>query len=162
MNFDRVLDHVYVGSYPESVADVDRLKQELGITAVLSLQTDEDADRFGVDWPWFQTHYHQAAIELRRVPVRDFDPHDLQEKLPACVEVLRGLLQAGHTVYVHCTAGAGRSPNVVIAYLHWVQRWDLDEAVDHVCHRRACSPDPDLIRWAGKELHRDLRSAGQD
>jgi len=162
MDFDQVLDHVYVGSYPELVTEIDRLKRELGVTAVLNLQTDEDLDRFGMHWPWLQARYGQSGIELRRVPVRDFDPDDLQDKLVECVGVLDELLQAGHTVYVHCTAGAGRSPNVVIAYLHWVKQWDLDEAIDHVGNRRPCAPNPEAIRLAGRRFDGDSGAAGQE
>jgi len=162
MDFDQVLDHVYVGSYPEFDTEIDRLKRELGATAVLNLQTDEDLDRCGVHWPWLQARYRQSGIELRRVPVRDFDPQDLQDKLVECVRVLAELLQAGHTVYVHCTAGAGRSPNVVIAYLHWVKQWDLDEAIDHVSHRRPCVPNPEAIRLAGRRFDGDRGDAGQE
>jgi protein-tyrosine phosphatase len=150
MNYDPVLAHVFVGSCPESTRDIDRLREELGVTAVLNLQTDEDAQRLGIDWPRLQAHYRQSGIEDARVPVRDFDPQDLQKELPACVEALRLLLEAGHTVYVHCTAGAGRSPNVAIAYLHWVQEWDLDEAINHVANCRACVPDREVILRAGK------------
>ena len=38
----------------------------------------------------------------------------------------------GRTVYAHCNVGLGRSPSVAIAYLVWRQRWNLDEAVEHV------------------------------
>jgi protein-tyrosine phosphatase len=162
MNLDQVLDRVYVGTYPECTADLDRLGRELGITAVLSLQTDEDLDRLGVDGPRLAAHCRQLGVELRRVPVRDFDPHDLQEKLPACVRALDQLLTAGHKVYVHCTAGAGRSPNVVIAYLHWVKGWDLEEAVNHVGKCRACWPDPEVIRLAGERFNVDDGHAGQE
>lgn len=42
------------------------------------------------------------------------------------------------------------SPNTVIAYLHWVEHWDLEEAVDHVGRRRRCVPDRGVIRAAGR------------
>jgi protein-tyrosine phosphatase len=155
MNLDQVLDRVYVGTYPECTADLDRLGRELGITAVLTLQTDEDLDRLAVDGLRLAAHCRELGIELRRVPVRDFDPHDLQEKLPACVGALDQLLTAGHKVYVHCTAGAGRSPNVVIAYLHWVKGWDLEKAVNHVGNRRPCVPNPEAIRLAGRRFNAD-------
>jgi protein-tyrosine phosphatase len=150
VNHDRVLERVYVGSFPESARDIDRLKHELDISAVLNLQTDEDYERLDIDWPWLQAYYRQSGIEVCRAAVRDFDPDDLQEKLPACVEALRRLLAAGHTVYVHCTAGAGRSPNVVIAYLHWVEQWDLDEAIEKVADCRPCVPDRAVILRAGR------------
>jgi protein-tyrosine phosphatase len=159
MDFDQILDHVYVGSYPELVMEIDRLKREAGVTAVLNLQTDEDLDRFGVDWPALQVRYRRLKIELRRVPVRDFDPQDLQDKLVECVRVLDQLLRAGHTVFVHCTAGAGRSPNAVIAYLHWVKGWDLDEAIEHVSSRRPCVPNPEAIRLAGGRFGEDSGDA---
>ncbi len=148
MILSQVLDRVLVGSCPESVAQVNRLKRELGVTAVLNLQTDEDFDRYRLPWPALQDRYQELGIELKRVPVRDFDPDDLQQKLPDCVDALDRLLKAGHTVYVHCTAGAGRSPNTVIAYLHRVRQWDLQQAVDHVAGRHSCAPAPDLIRRA--------------
>ena len=85
------------------------------------------------------------------MPVRDFDPEDLRRNLPACVEALRRLVETGHAVYVHCNMGAGRSPSVVIAYLHWVGQRDLDEAYGHVSRCRPCLPDLDAIRLAGEE-----------
>ena len=92
------------------------------------------------------------GIELRRVPVRDFDHDDLQRHLPECVRVLRELIDDGHTVYVHCTAGIGRSPSVVVAYLHWVEHQRLQEAFDHVNSCRPCSPDLQAIRLASRDF----------
>jgi atypical dual specificity phosphatase len=83
-----------------------------------------------------------------RLPIRDFDPVDLRAKLPAAVRALRALLLAGYTVYLHCSAGTGRSPTVAIAYLHRVLGWDLGRAVAYVQRRRYCIPNPDAIRLA--------------
>ena len=55
---------------------------------------------------------------------------------------------AGHVVYLHGTAGAGRSPTLTIAYLHWFRGWDLDTAVAYVKAHRLCSPDVEAIRLA--------------
>jgi Dual specificity phosphatase, catalytic domain len=114
-----------------------------GIGAVLNLQTDEDCAFLNIDWPKLQTYYRKLGIEVRRVPVRDFDPGDLATKLPQCVLTLQELLDGGHTVYLHCTAGIGRSPTVAIAYLHWQCGMCLDEAYRHVRVRRTCSPTLD-------------------
>jgi len=149
MDHNQILPRIFVGSYPGTTQEIDRLKQDLGITAVLNLQTDEDADYLNLDWPQLQAHYSQLGIGLRQVPVRDFDAADLQKNLPDCVRALDQLLQAGHTVYAHCTLGIGRSPSVVVAYLHWVQGWDLHRAVDHLSSCRSCSPNVEVIRLAG-------------
>jgi protein-tyrosine phosphatase len=148
MDSNQVLPQVYVGSYPTSTEDADRLRRDLGITAVLNLQTDEDFAELDVPWAALDEHYRGLGIELRRIPARDFDQEDLRRKLPHCVETLSRLLDDGHTVYVHCTAGMGRSPTVVVAYLHWVEGWDLDEAARHVIQCRPSSPDVRAIQSA--------------
>lgn len=151
MNLDQILANLFVGSCPESTDDIDRLKQDCGVTAVLNLQTDEDFDYWNIASGRLRAHCHDCRIEFRRAPVRDFDPESLQTNLPACVRVLDGLLSDGHTVYVHCTVGAGRAPSVVIAYLHWAGQWDLDKAVDHVSRCRPCQPNLQAIRLAGED-----------
>ena len=83
--------------------------------------------------------------------MRDFDPDDLRRQLPKCVEVLDELLRQGHTVYVHCNMGINRSPSIVIAYLHWVQGWDLEKAADNVMECRSCDPYVDAIGLAGED-----------
>jgi protein-tyrosine phosphatase len=85
------------------------------------------------------------AIEVRRIPVRDFDGLDLRKKLSACVKTLDELLSSGRTVYIHCNVGTGRSPSVAIAYLVWKQGWNLDDAIEHVSKVRSCSPNIDAI-----------------
>ena len=152
MDYSQVLPEVYVGSCPESLEDIDRLQRKLGVTAVLNLQTDEDLDRLGCDWPRLRAHYRQLHVRVRRVPIRDFDEDDLRKRLPQCVQALGELLRENHTVYVHCTAGMGRAPSVAIAYLNWVQQYELDRAVHLVANSRPCSPNLEAIRLAGEDV----------
>jgi protein-tyrosine phosphatase len=149
MDCDQVLSQIVIGSYPETTADIDRLRQDLGVTAVLNVQSEEDDEYLSIPWSVLESHYRLSGIEVRRVPVIDFDQADLRRNLPECVAALRELIDDGHTVYVHCTAGIGRSPSVVIAYLHWVENLDLEEAARQVQSRRRCSPDLQAIRLAG-------------
>jgi atypical dual specificity phosphatase len=146
-----ILQNLIVGACPLDSADVDRLKRGMHVTAVLNVQTDDDFDYWRIDWPAMQRYYRDSGIELRRVPVRDFDREDLRRRLTACVQALEELLRAGHTVYVHCTAGMNRSPSTVIAYLHWIERWGLDEAINHVTRSRSCDPYVDAIKLASED-----------
>jgi protein-tyrosine phosphatase len=148
MDFDRVLPNLLVGSYPRTINDIESLQREQGVSAVLNLQTDEDYERLRCDWPCLAQGYRQRAIEVCRQPVRDFDGDDLALRLPECVAALADLLDRGHTVYVHCTAGMGRSASVVIAYLHWVRKRDLDEAIQCVTDCHMCLPNDEAIRQA--------------
>lgn len=155
MNLDQVLPQAFVGSCPECTEDIDCLQREFSISAVLNLQTDEDFQYLNLDWDTLEEHYHESAIRLRRVPVRDFDPVDLRRNLPQCVRTLNELLENDGIVYVHCNMGLGRSPSVVITYLHWVHQWDLERAAEHVTRCRPCSPNLDAIRLASEDLARD-------
>lgn len=148
MDYDQILPDLFVGSHPASGDDIDRLTVESDITAVLNLQTDEDMVWWKLDWPMLAAHYLRQGIKVRRLPIRDFDTADLAAKLPEAVSALAQLLQDGHTVLVHCNAGAWRAPTVAIAYLHWCRGWELEQAIAHVEQRRDCSPSLEAIQRA--------------
>ncbi|MFQ5993544.1 MAG: dual specificity protein phosphatase family protein [Acidiferrobacterales bacterium] len=151
IDYDPILDDVLVGTYPRDGDDVAYLRNAHAISAVLNLQTDDDMQYWGLDWLHVASHYRQNRIEVARVPIRDFDPVDLREKLEDAVHALDTLLQHGHRVYVHCTAGVGRSPATVIAWLAWRRGWDLGDAVRHVMKQRVCAPFVDAIRLAEED-----------
>jgi atypical dual specificity phosphatase len=146
-----ILPNLYLGPCPKNTFEVDTLRRESNITAVLNVQTDEDMHYFNLDWPAIEAHYQSCQIEVRRVPVRDFDELDLRARLDSCVNALNELMQSGHNVYVHCSVGAFRSPSVVIAYLHWYCQWSLDDAELHVRRLRPCSPSVEAIRLATED-----------
>jgi protein-tyrosine phosphatase len=148
MDPSQILPKLLIGSFPADAEDIERLRRDFGITAVLSVQTDDDLAYSDVDWPQLEARYRKSGIETRRIPVRDFDQDDLRERLPECVAALDELLRAGHTVYVHCNMGVNRSPTIAIAYLHWVLGWNLDKAVQYVTSRRGCEPYVEAIRQA--------------
>jgi len=151
MDHSQVLPNLFVGSCPKSPEDIDRLKNEVGISAVVNVQTDGDLDYWEIDWPQLEAHYQNVEIEVRRVPVQDFSPEALRENLPRCVEALDDLIKGGHTVFVHCNVGVNRSPSICIAYLCWMDGRALDDAVDHVTRCRACDPYVEAIRLADRD-----------
>lgn len=151
VDYDAILDELIVGTYPQDGDDVDELRKQCGITAVLNLQTDNDMQAWGLDWAGVSLHYEQCDMELARVPIRDFDPIDLRKKLAGGVGALDRLISGGHRVYVHCTAGIGRAPAVAIAWLAWCRNWRLDEAVGFVKQRRLCSPFVNAIQEATRD-----------
>ncbi len=140
MNQSRIEPNLFVGSCPHDADDVEQLRSEHGITAVLNVQTDEDMEDCGINWEGLRNAYDQAGITVRREPVRDFDADALRERLPACVRALEELLDEDHTAYVHCTYGINRSTTTVIAYLHRCQAWELADALGHVQRQRTCDP----------------------
>jgi protein-tyrosine phosphatase len=145
IDFDQILPNLYVGSCPKSLDDILLLKERIRVTAVLNLQTDEDLRQWSIHWPAMETFYNEAGIRVERAPMRDFDPEHQRECLPQAVGILAELLTSGAVIYLHCTAGAGRSPLVAMAYLYWYGRMDRDEAIHHVHERRFCAPYEDLL-----------------
>ena len=148
IDYNRIQPWLLVGTFPQSAHEIEMLHRQAGVTAVLNLQTDEDIEEFSLSAEPPETLYTGSGVKLFRLPIRDFDESHLQQRLPECVAALRRLLDQGHTVYLHCTAGVNRSPTVAIAYLHWCLGWELNSAVKYVANCRCCSPKVEAIRKA--------------
>jgi len=133
-----------------TAGDIAHLK-DMGVTAVVNLQTDEDMEHCDIDWPGMEAAYRELGMEVRRFPIEDFSPSDTRQKLRPCVRLLAGLIDAGHDVYLHCNAGINRSPTVAVAYLHWVENWDLQKAYAYVTSCRPCDPYVQEVRLAAEE-----------
>ena len=56
--------------------------------------------------------------------------------LPQAVFLLHGLLENGHTVYVHCNAGVGRSTAAVCGLLMYILGWSLRKVQYFVAAKR--------------------------
>lgn len=153
MKFDAVPPHMFIGPYPQSVEDVDTLARA-GVTAVFNVQTDEDFKHRAIQWKTLTDRYDKHGIVAVRFPIRDFDRDSLKEHLHGAARQLDALLKKGRDVYVHCTAGMGRAPAVVVAYLCWVKGMALDEAVKHVKkYRTVAVPNVPVLEVALKESY---------
>lgn len=136
LNWNVVRHDFVVGSCPREPSDLDALRVETRVSAVLSLQHDECLEKQEIDYPRQVRYGRRIGLTMERYPLRDFDPADQRRGLPAAVRGLWGLLRQGHRVYVHCTAGINRSPLVVLAYLTLVEGASLEEAMTLLVHAR--------------------------
>lgn len=130
LNWNVVRHDLVVGSGPRAPSDLDVLRAETQISAILSVQHDECLAKQGINYPAHVRHGQSLGLALTRVPLRDFDSEDQRRGLPTAVRALHGLLRQGHRVYVHCTAGLNRSPLVVLAYLTLIEGLRLEAARD--------------------------------
>ena len=151
MDCGEILPNLFVGTCPTTSDEIETL-QKRGITAVLNLQSDDDFQIHGIDWDGLWASYLARGFEVRRVPITDFDDEDLRDELPEAVRVLTELLQGGHKVFVHCNTGVNRSPSVVICLLHWIEGWELEEAVKQVQGYHPCSPVMEVVLKAARGL----------
>ncbi|KAL3161748.1 hypothetical protein ABBQ38_008843 [Trebouxia sp. C0009 RCD-2024] len=150
--YHEIIPNLLCGSQPRNVADVAELEAEVGVTTVINLQQDADFQHWGVDFGAVHQKAQELGINLIRRPAQDFDPHSLRHMLPSAVNSVYHALDNKQRVYVHCTAGLGRAPAVIIAYLFWFKDMGLDEAYKHLTDIRPCGPKRDAIRGATFDL----------
>jgi dual specificity protein phosphatase-like protein len=142
----RVADSLYVGP-GIWVQDLARLRRA-GITAILSLQQP------GSDiLPAAQQAIREACqappeVAYRNVAIRDYDPRDLIDKLPAALDALCGLAADGHRTYVHCCEGVNRAPSVALGFLVLVSAHSVSQGLSrlHAAHPDA-RPYPEFVAW---------------
>lgn len=112
------MHNIIIGSYPLYEVDVNKMVKNGKVTAVLSLQSDEEMRQRNISEnqlkAWYQKHGIHSYV---RVPVNDdnleiYSEHNFQ----AC-KALDHLLDKKNRVYIHCTAGLSRSTTVAITYL---------------------------------------------
>lgn len=103
--WDRVDDHVVLGALPFG-RDVGSL-HELGVRGVVNTCKEYAGPILA---------YQQRGIEHLRVPTIDFTPPTLQQ-VDEGLTLMRRMATDGHSTYVHCKAGRGRSATIVMCWL---------------------------------------------
>lgn len=136
---DVIVPGLVVGEYP-NVGDVEWLRDEHGVGAVVCLQDEADLASKRLRLGDLRAAYAAAGIAFDHVPVPDGDPDVLALRLPIVVEIVHAHVAAGATVYLHCNAGMNRAPTAAIAYLHVHRGAALGDAVEQVKARRLCVP----------------------
>ncbi|XP_063089516.1 laforin isoform X3 [Cavia porcellus] len=135
IHYSRILPNIWLGSCPRQVEHVTiKLKHELGITAVMNFQTEGDIvqNSSGCNrYPEPMTPdtmirlYKEEGLVYIWMPTPDMSTEGRVQMLPQAVCLLHALLENGHTVYVHCNAGVGRSTAAVCGWLQFVVGWNL-------------------------------------
>ena len=156
LNWDVIRHDLVIGSCPRSPSDLDRIRAESKVSAILSVQHDECLEKLEIDYPQLVRHGQTLGLSMQRSPMRDFDINDQRRQLPDAVHALHRLLSQGDSVYLHCTAGINRSSLTALAYLTWVEGQLLDEALALL---RQARPEvyPYLDAYEG--CFQDLRTA---
>lgn len=140
INFNQIENDIYIGSAPQNDLDVSSLAK-MKITAVVSLQSDNDLTTHQIDWKKIQSNYQYNSIEIHRFPIIDFDEVDLGNRLAEPIQALNSLMGSGHKVYVHCNAGICRAPATVLGYLCHYRQMTVDQGLSYIRqHRPQANP----------------------
>jgi atypical dual specificity phosphatase len=136
LDWNEVTPHIVIGTCPMRPGDLVRIQKEAKVSALFSLQHDECLDHWGIDYSRMQSKAAEIGLALFRRPIRDFDIGDMQRQLPSAVSTLAAILANGHRIYVHCTAGLGRSALVILGYLILVESRDPEQAISLILASR--------------------------
>ena len=60
LTYAQILPRLFIGSHPRTIDDIERLRREAGITAVLNIHTDDDMRAVNLDFPPLEAHYETA------------------------------------------------------------------------------------------------------
>jgi predicted protein tyrosine phosphatase len=137
LNWDALRDDLALGSCPLGPLDIDRVVDEVGARAILSLQHDACRAAHGIDYPALVARGRARGVTMVNVQMRDFDAPDQRRRLLLAVFRLHALLRAHRRVYVHCTAGIGRAPLTALGYFVFVEMMPPEEAIDLISGARA-------------------------
>ena len=168
--YTEITPGMLVGTQIKSPEDVDRLVDFEGMTSVINMQQDKDVEYWGVDLKPVIQRCKERGVQYIRVPAVDFSGDSLRgvsAKAAAALEYcMRGDFETSDgqdgsdagppppgTCYCHCTAGLGRSPGAVIAWMYWFGDFSrLDDAYDFLTFKRPCGPKKEAIRAATWDL----------
>lgn len=134
-----ITDYLLVGEYPRH-SDIEWLRNEHRVTAILNLQDDEDLRINALDIAVLREVSARHGIKLVRTPIQDGSADDMAQRLVAALRDLTDLVRASERIYLHCNAGLNRAPTLAIAYLRAHGGMSLNEAMAYVKQRRPCGP----------------------
>eukprot|EP00428_Durinskia_dybowskii_P066052 CAMPEP_0170366280 /NCGR_PEP_ID=MMETSP0117_2-20130122/6336_1 /TAXON_ID=400756 /ORGANISM="Durinskia baltica, Strain CSIRO CS-38" /LENGTH=173 /DNA_ID=CAMNT_0010620863 /DNA_START=234 /DNA_END=752 /DNA_ORIENTATION=+ len=109
-------DNLYLGALPLQHQDLDRLPNQLGIKAIVSivqrfeLETETLAGKAVSPQDWRDRGVVQLILESP-----DFFPPSF-ESLDSGAAFLNNHLSQGNKCYCHCKSGKGRSASIIMAY----------------------------------------------
>lgn len=153
LNWDQIRDDIFIGSCPITTDDIEAIISGTGASAILSLQTELCREHFSIDHDELAAYTREAGVVLANAPMLDFNPPDQRRRLPDAVRALYNLLDAGHRVYVHCTAGFNRAPLAVLGLLTFVEMRSVDDAMRSIRSARSAA-EPSFEAYDG--CRRDL------
>lgn len=129
MNWSQITAHIVIGTCPMEFDDLRRIHAEAGASGVLSLQHDDCLANWDIDYTAMNHIGAELGLIMERYPIRDFDVPDMRRCLPAAIMKLANLRAQKLRTYVHCTAGLGRAPLVVLGYLTLVEGYSPNAAI---------------------------------
>jgi protein-tyrosine phosphatase len=94
-------------------------------------------NRYGVEWSSLCELYQRHGIKAINIEIVDRKNRDFVAKCRHALKVLTFMVEKYGKVYVHCTAGIYRSPQLIVLFLVHRRRMTLNDALDLIKRRRS-------------------------
>ncbi len=121
-NFSWFRSNLAASGMPHGKRAFEWLKSK-GITAIINLT---------------ERPYHVEGFKISHIPMEDMMP-STPEMLALAVNFIKGYLNSGHKVLVHCMAGMGRTGMVLASYLVMYEGYNAKDAIEEVRRVRSGS-----------------------
>lgn len=131
LKFSKVTPQILVGSYPRSRADLQLLKEN-NVSAIFSIQSERDFRSHGLSPHYFKLLCEEHGIKFRLYEIEDMNNADFIERADGGLSILSELVREGMTVYIHCSAGMYRSPQMIVLYLAMCEQNSVEQAIHTV------------------------------
>jgi protein-tyrosine phosphatase len=157
--FSQITPQILVGSYPRSVMDIHKLKENK-VSAIFSIQSERDFKSHGLTPYFLSLICQEQGIKYKRCSILDMNNDDFINKAEGGVKMMRDLIKDGEKVYVHCSAGIYRSPQMIALYLTLFEKYSIEQAVNTIkASHPYAKPNCKVIRDAIglMQLHRTNR-----
>lgn len=135
--------NIYLGAIP---LDNERHAEKIiamGVTSILSILEDFEMEEWILTMPVQHTKWIEAGIHVKHIKAVDFSPLT-REEIKEGITFLVQESEEGHTIYVHCKAGRGRSAAIVVGFLVEKERLSLHDAISRV---KAQRPEINLNKY---------------
>ena len=130
---------------PRGLGDLIKWRRE-GVTGVVAVLEDWEMRALGYPLNQYLRDADELGIKVLHVPVRDMRAPSIDEFL-SIFKWIDEAIKAGRVI-VHCNAGIGRSPTIIIGYLMY-RGLSLDESMALV---KSINGDAAPSYWQGAAL----------
>lgn len=145
----KISDEMYLGAMPLKNWDHVNKINELGIKAILSINEDyEFQDQLFAN-PVKANDWKERDIKWLKISSPDLEPIKVS-KLSKAVNYVVQQTNLGNPVYIHCTAGRGRSASVAICSLMQIKGYSLEKSIKRI---QQCRPQVILSQKQMKAIY---------
>lgn len=131
----QISDQLYLGAIPlRNWNHIEKISA-LGVTAILSINEEHEFNDQLFAKPVKSEDWKKRHMQVLKISSPDLEPMPA-EKMATAVHYVMQQVKLGNQVYMHCTAGRGRSASVAICTVAKMQGISLEQSMQQIKAKR--------------------------